>query len=165
MLHLRLSMPAQSQMAAQKSLCIVHSQLHSFSLVSLLCELNIAFVCLCRLFADSGGTESAQSPLVLQLNRNTYNTTHTTNKSRSMSTNLHTDVEMTDYQQPRSSPIGSSVARSRTLTKPGRTPKSRVKPMGPRNMSKKTPRPSHSPAFSPLCTTNSPRLPRSLILQ
>jgi hypothetical protein len=48
-----------------------------------------------------------------------------------MSTNLHKDFEMTDYQQPRSSPIGSSVARSRALTKTGRTPKSRVKPMGP----------------------------------
>jgi hypothetical protein len=44
-----------------------------------------------------------------------------------MSTNFHTDVEMTN----RSSPIGSSVARSRALTKTGRTPKSRVKPMGP----------------------------------
>jgi hypothetical protein len=135
-------MHTQREAAAQKSLCIVRSWLHFSSVVSLLCSLNIAFVCLCRLFADSGGTESAQSPLILQLNRNTYNTTHTTNKSRSMSTNLHTDVEMTDYQQPRSSPIGSSVARSRTLTKPGRTPKSRVKPMGPLRI-RQTPLPAH----------------------
>jgi hypothetical protein len=76
------------------------------------------------------------------LNRNTYNTTHTTNNSRSMSTNFHTDSEMTDYQQPRSSPIGNSVARSRALTKTGRTPKSRVKPMGPLRI-RQTPLPAH----------------------
>jgi hypothetical protein len=65
-----------------------------------------------------------------------------------MSTNFHTDVEMTDYQQPRSSPIESSVARFRALTKTGRTPKPKGKPVGPCNMSKKlrvyrTPLPSH----------------------
>jgi hypothetical protein len=59
-----------------------------------------------------------------------------------MSANFHTDHEMTDYQQPRSSPFQSSVARSRTLTKTGRTPKPKARRMGPLRI-RQTPLPAH----------------------